>query len=213
MNIRSLERRANHCTCPDFATNQLGTCKHIEAVLHQVRKHRDFGKLKDRPPPTSYVFLDWEAEHAPALRLHRGAEIEENLSRLLNDHFDATGAFVRRLPEDFLRFADAVAGRAEIDLGEDATGFARRLAENAAHRLRAREIGERIRALGSRLPGVNTRLYPLLGRRRGLSHRQRPGTAGRRHGPGQDPVGYRGCGLAARAGRGGAGAGGLSGLP
>ena len=160
VNIRSLERRANHCTCPDFATNQLGTCKHIEAVLHQVRKHRDFGKLKDRPPPASYVYLDWEAEHAPALRLHRGAEIEEDLSRLLNDHFDATGAFVRRLPEDFLRFADAVAGRAEIDLGEDATGFARRLAENAAHRLRAREIGERIRALGSRLPGVNTRLYP-----------------------------------------------------
>ena len=32
--IRSLDQRMNYCTCPDLATNRLGTCKHIEAVLH-----------------------------------------------------------------------------------------------------------------------------------------------------------------------------------
>ena len=34
---RSLHGRANYCTCPDLATNQLGTCKHLEAVLHFTR--------------------------------------------------------------------------------------------------------------------------------------------------------------------------------
>ena len=30
----------NYCSCPDFAVNTLGTCKHIEALLLQLRhKH------------------------------------------------------------------------------------------------------------------------------------------------------------------------------
>ena len=33
VDIRSLGERINHCTCADFATGRLGTCKHIEAVL------------------------------------------------------------------------------------------------------------------------------------------------------------------------------------
>lgn len=28
----------NYCSCPDFAINTLGTCKHIEAVLLQLRE-------------------------------------------------------------------------------------------------------------------------------------------------------------------------------
>src|ERR1035438_1673536 len=31
----------NYCSCPDFAVNTLGTCKHIEAMLLQLRqRHR-----------------------------------------------------------------------------------------------------------------------------------------------------------------------------
>ena len=160
VHIRTLTRRANYCTCPDFATNQLGTCKHIEAVLHQIANRRDYAGIKDQPPPSPFVWLDWDADPAPQIRLHRAGGSIDALTRLLDEHFDATGAFKRRLPEDFLRLADALAGRSDIDLGEDAIGYARRLAENAAQRLRAREIGERIRASGGRLPGVSARLYP-----------------------------------------------------
>jgi len=28
----------NYCSCPDFAVNTLGTCKHIEALLLQLRQ-------------------------------------------------------------------------------------------------------------------------------------------------------------------------------
>ena len=44
--VRSLKRRANICTCPDFQVNQLGTCKHIEAVLHKIGKRKDYRKIK-----------------------------------------------------------------------------------------------------------------------------------------------------------------------
>jgi uncharacterized Zn finger protein len=36
----------NYCSCPDFAVNTLGTCKHIEAIL--LRLHRRRGKALDR---------------------------------------------------------------------------------------------------------------------------------------------------------------------
>ncbi len=71
VHIRSLHRRANYCTCPDFATNQLGTCKHIEAVLYQIGKRRDFAQIKDQPPASPFVYLDWESDPAPQIRLNR----------------------------------------------------------------------------------------------------------------------------------------------
>jgi superfamily II DNA or RNA helicase len=160
VNIRSLERKANYCTCPDFATNQLGTCKHIEAVLHKIRKRRDAKNLTKLPPPSPYVYLDWDTAQAPVVRLHRTAEMDTALAGLLDDFFDGSGAFLRRMPEDFLRLADMVAERGDLDVGEDALGHARHLAAAAARQVRAREIGERVRATGGRLPGVNARLYP-----------------------------------------------------
>src|SRR3974377_1716991 len=36
----------NFCSCPDFAVNTLGTCKHIEALLIRLRQRH--GKALDR---------------------------------------------------------------------------------------------------------------------------------------------------------------------
>ncbi|WP_242467420.1 DEAD/DEAH box helicase [Thiocapsa imhoffii] len=160
VHIRFLTRRANHCTCPDFATNELGTCKHVEAVLHHLRKRRDFKQISQMPSPRGAVVLDWEADPAPLLRLHRGAEMSIDLQPLLHEHFDADGRFRLRLPDDFLRFVDLVAGHPDLDIGDDALAYARRLAEDGARAIRAAEIGERIRAGGGRLPGVQAKLYP-----------------------------------------------------
>ncbi|MDR1350189.1 MAG: SWIM zinc finger domain-containing protein, partial [Zoogloeaceae bacterium] len=38
--IRGKAPGDNYCTCPDYATNALGTCKHIEFVLAQLEKKR-----------------------------------------------------------------------------------------------------------------------------------------------------------------------------
>jgi uncharacterized Zn finger protein len=46
--IRSLHKRANFCSCPDFANNQLGTCKHIEAALHKIGKHPGLCRVQGR---------------------------------------------------------------------------------------------------------------------------------------------------------------------
>ena len=38
--IRSLDTHINSCGCRDHRTNRLGTCKHIEGVLHRLRGNR-----------------------------------------------------------------------------------------------------------------------------------------------------------------------------
>ncbi|WP_295884741.1 DEAD/DEAH box helicase [uncultured Thiohalocapsa sp.] len=157
--IRSLTERANHCTCPDFATNQLGTCKHIEAVLHRIGKRKDYKQIGAQPAPRPYVYLDWQRDDAPRIRLHRCKEIPADLAPELERWFDAAGAFRGRLPDELLAFAERHGG-GELLIGDDALGFARRLADDAACELRARDIGQRIRDGGGRLPEIRARLYP-----------------------------------------------------
>ena len=157
--IRSLHRRANFCSCPDFANNQLGTCKHIEAVLHKIRKNPEYEQLKQQPAPFPYVYLAWDVEDAPRLRLHRPRNIPEEADLLLNDFFDSAGVFTGRVPDDFFRFMDRVEGRGDIHIGEDAMDYARRQAADAAHQLRSEKIRAQIRSMG-RIPGIKARLYP-----------------------------------------------------
>ncbi|MBI4793680.1 MAG: DEAD/DEAH box helicase [Deltaproteobacteria bacterium] len=158
--VRSLHRRSNFCTCPDFANNQLGTCKHIEAVLHKIRKHPQYKKFREQPAPFPYVYLAWDVENAPQLRLHRTPSMPRELQTILADYFDAAGGLLGRLPDNFFRTQEAVGERSDINIGEDAADYARRLATAAAHRLRAAEIRARITSGNGRLPGISARLYP-----------------------------------------------------
>ena len=70
--IRSLTERINLCDCADFTGNLLGTCKHVEAVLHHLRK-RDPAGFEERSrtaPPHAQVTLAWEATPAPSVPRH-----------------------------------------------------------------------------------------------------------------------------------------------
>ena len=158
--IRSLKQRTNICTCPDFQVNQLGTCKHIEAVLHKIAKRSDFHELRAQQAPISYVYLAWDVDDAPQLRLHRYGSLSPELEGLLTRYFDGSGRFSGRLPDDFFRFVELVEGRVDLHLGNDALDFARHLATEAAHHLRAEKIRGQILATHGRLPGIRVKLYP-----------------------------------------------------
>ncbi|MCP4376298.1 MAG: DEAD/DEAH box helicase, partial [bacterium] len=160
VHIRSLSNRSNYCTCPDFAVNQLGTCKHIEAVLHKVSKRRNYRKIKDQPPPYPFVYLAWDVEKAPRIRVHRTPGLPADLAKILDDWFDSAGIFKGRLADDFFRFSDTVVDRTDIDLGEDARAHALRLASAAMHRAQAEKIRKDIVQFGGQLPGIRARLYP-----------------------------------------------------
>ena len=160
VNIRSLQKRSNICNCQDFALNQLGTCKHIEAVLYKIRQRDDYPQIKDETAPVSYVYLSWEVEHPPQILLHRTHDIVQELSRLLDDYFDASGLFQGRMPDEYFHFSAQVRDRTDLHLGEDATAFVQRLAIQASQKVHALKIREQIEASDGHLPGIKAKLYP-----------------------------------------------------
>ncbi len=90
----------NFCSCPDFKTNLLGTCKHIETVLRHVRKSKKLAALlkDDFEPAYSSVFIKYGATREVVLRI--GERHQEKYRQLAGAYFDTTGAL---LPEAYDR--------------------------------------------------------------------------------------------------------------
>ena len=56
--IRSVDSLINSCSCPDYRTNTIGTCKHIEGVLEHLRSTLpSFEELSCSQPPVCELFL------------------------------------------------------------------------------------------------------------------------------------------------------------
>ncbi len=158
--IRSLDQRKNYCTCPDLVTNHLGTCKHIEAVLHYAKKQPEYDRLILEGAPVSFVYLEWNSATDPVIRVHKSAQIEESLAGELADFFDSENQFKGRLPDDFNYFAEKFNARDDLFIGDDTFLFIRQISEDVAHQLRAQEISKQIMQANGVLPGIKARLFP-----------------------------------------------------
>lgn len=92
--IRNLDAPIATCTCKDFRSNGLGTCKHIEAVRLHLTTALRLGKQGQSPTPESSPMID--------LVLDREAgtiRVERNLGKLpprLRLFFDGTGVLTNR---------------------------------------------------------------------------------------------------------------------
>lgn len=174
VHIRSTRDRINACSCPDFAGNRLGTCKHIEAVLHRLQKR----KLTAPEPAQPVVYLSWgrgrplevelEAESfeprpagGPSIALRRPSQLTNaELIQLLDRHFDASGALRGELPDAWTALERDLGERDDVHLGDDARAHALRLMADLAHSERKTRIQAAIARTGGYLPGVRARLYP-----------------------------------------------------
>ncbi|MEX2567426.1 MAG: SNF2-related protein, partial [Cyclobacteriaceae bacterium] len=66
-NLKQIQegQNQNFCSCYDFKTNGLGTCKHIESVLLHISKKRELKKIITREtfnPPYSSVYLKYSPQ-------------------------------------------------------------------------------------------------------------------------------------------------------
>src|SRR3990172_5273935 len=89
--IRSLTELHNTCTCPDYKTNLIGTCKHIEGVLQYLKaQHGDrLETLARKRPGGTQVYLHYGVDVTVrvGLPLPKHVAVREVLTR----HFDLTG--------------------------------------------------------------------------------------------------------------------------
>jgi len=96
--IRGLNAGDNYCSCPDYATNELGTCKHIEFVLARLEKKRGAKAAFARGwrPPFSEIYL--RNDGARAVYFRAGADCPPTVAQAAAKLFDASQGGV--LPEE-----------------------------------------------------------------------------------------------------------------
>ncbi len=65
--IRSLTELQNSCTCPDYQTSLVGTCKHIEGVLLHLGEQlgERWDDLAAQSPPVTQIYLHHAELTAP----------------------------------------------------------------------------------------------------------------------------------------------------
>jgi SNF2 family DNA or RNA helicase len=94
----------NYCSCPDFAVNTLGTCKHIEAMLLLLRR-----RLGRRLETSKYkrlrASISLQYGDTVEVRLHMPASPSDSLRSVVREHFDSSGLLRR---ENYARFADVL---------------------------------------------------------------------------------------------------------
>ena len=89
--IRGQRIGDNYCSCPDFAVNTLGTCKHIEFALAKLQRKRGAKKAlaEGFQPVYSEVYLRYGAKRE--VIFSAGNECPESLLELASRYFDNYG--------------------------------------------------------------------------------------------------------------------------
>jgi superfamily II DNA or RNA helicase len=144
----------NFCSCPDFATNALGTCKHIEFTLAFLQRKRGSRSALRAgfQPVYSEVYLQYGARRE--VRFRPGSECPVELARLASLYFGPEGALA---PDAFGRFEEflAKAGQFEHELRcyEDVLAFVAEI----------RDAERRVQNLAEAFPrGIKSALFNKL---------------------------------------------------
>ena len=80
----------NYCSCPDFAVNTLGTCKHVEALLMRFGK-RYGSALGRRKFARARASISLQYGDTIAVRLRLPADPSPELRKLAETYFDPAG--------------------------------------------------------------------------------------------------------------------------
>lgn len=99
--LRSKDDSWNFCTCMDFKTNHLGTCKHIEAVRNHIKQTPSNWHIlnQDYQPHYTSVYLNYKGERSVKIRI--GEENREQFEQLAQSFFDPHNTL---RPDRYLEF-------------------------------------------------------------------------------------------------------------
>jgi SNF2 family DNA or RNA helicase len=132
--IRGMDVGENTCTCPDFKSNTLGTCKHVEAVLESLRDELSTIRQRKAAVTRPEIVLHYGGQLR--LRLHVPSRHSDRLGQLAKRFFDPQGfwagdgdyaeliAAVESVPEkvtvlsDAMEFIDREVERREMERRE-----------------------------------------------------------------------------------------------
>jgi len=127
--IRGTRHGDNYCACPDYATNELGTCKHIEFALATLERKRGAKKalaIGYRPAFSELYLRHGSAGEGRAVHFRAGIDCPPAVLKAAARIFDGTrdGALRADRFEKLERFVAAVAKSGhELRAYDDALDF------------------------------------------------------------------------------------------
>ncbi len=119
--IRGPHPGDNYCSCADFATNELGTCKHVEFTLAKLSKKRETKALLQSGyvPAYSEVYVQYGSQRE--LRFRAGTACPDELKRLALKYFTVEGQLRSTGYQQFEKFLEQSAAiDADLRCYEDA---------------------------------------------------------------------------------------------
>ncbi|MGM9842127.1 MAG: DEAD/DEAH box helicase [Candidatus Limisoma sp.] len=143
----------NYCSCLDFKTSRLGTCKHIEKLKMWLDEHPEFA-VRGKLPSYTSVYLSYRGERKVKIRL--GEECREQFEALAARYFDSDGVLRADCFDVFPKFLDeALAVSSTFRCYPDALNYVIEMRESALRRSIAEGLtDDELDRL------LNTRLFP-----------------------------------------------------
>ena len=105
--MRSLSERINSCECQDFRVNQLGSCKHVEGVVHRLTAGR--GRQARRGTASGRIEIFLDERDGRAVRMAAPAPIGHSRPALVREA-EGLYANLRRGSQRALRALEELAG-------------------------------------------------------------------------------------------------------
>ncbi len=88
------EKGMGHCTCPDYLTNGLGTCKHIEFLSSFLKQQKNF-KRKIRKELFPFTDIFWDSvSNGPKLFTERPQSELLDLQPVFKNFFNSKGLYI-----------------------------------------------------------------------------------------------------------------------
>jgi superfamily II DNA or RNA helicase len=153
--IRGAAAGDNYCSCPDYAINNLGTCKHIEFTLAQLMKKRGAQKAFSSGylPLYSEVYLNYGVRRTIRFKAGKGAP--PALLALASCYFDKDGILKDDHILDFHRFLN----EAPRDNGHELRCYDDVMAYVAEHQ----DASHRLSVVNDRLKeGIDSTLFDTV---------------------------------------------------
>ncbi|HUP27534.1 MAG TPA: SNF2-related protein, partial [Chloroflexia bacterium] len=165
------EHHVNRCSCLDYESNNLGTCKHVEAVLGYIRR-KHAPQLRAAKPRllevnrlTVYITLRYVGDGTWTAAPVYDHALDPGLLRLVNHYLmpylalleDKPQSFLQRV-EKFIQEVEDFGGKAIVE--PEVYDYASTVEGRAARDARRRELLARVEAGQARLDLLKLPLYP-----------------------------------------------------
>jgi len=156
MSFRGMNSPMNFCSCMDFKTNRLGTCKHLEALYHLLNNNNYLSNInKEYTPEYSSVYLSYREGREVKIRFGNDVSIE--FEALVGKYFDGQNTL---RPEAIDTFDDFITQALQIDgtfrCYDDALDYVLALRDNKARKtIAAKYLNDSDFA-----PLLNAKLFP-----------------------------------------------------